>query len=165
MQEKHTFRSSRAFDDSHCHNHAIFIFIVDLVLFCLLDLDGTRPRCHKTRHAHRFNPPLQALLLRSHPIQNLSAHLHDLSRSVAIHILPGESDPSGTIHPQKALPRAMFGHASPFASFFCETNPTYIRLSSGAQGGDDNCPRILGNYIEQPLNDNTFTFQRLPQRG
>ena len=30
----------------------------------------------------------------------------------------------------------MFGHASSLASFSCETNPTYIRLSSGAQGGD-----------------------------
>ena len=55
---------------------------------------------------------------------------------MAIHILPGESDPSGTILPQQPLPRAMFGHASSFASFSCETNPTYIRLSSYAQGDD-----------------------------
>jgi len=69
-----------------------------------------------------------------HPVQNLSAHLHDLSQSLAIHILPGESDPSGTILPQQPLPRAMLGDASSFASFSCETNPTYIRLSPGAQG-------------------------------
>jgi DNA polymerase delta subunit 2 len=53
---------------------------------------------------------------------------------MAIHILPGESDPSGSILPQQALPRAMFGHASSFASFSCETNPTYIRLAAGLQG-------------------------------
>ncbi|KAI0282558.1 DNA polymerase alpha/epsilon subunit B-domain-containing protein [Russula aff. rugulosa BPL654] len=100
-----------------------------------------------------------------HPIQNLSAHLHDLSQSVAIHILPGESDPSGTILPQQALPRAMFGQASSFASFSCETNPTYIRLSSGAQGGDDNVDltipessgiipiRTILATSGQPLND------------
>ena len=100
-----------------------------------------------------------------HPIQNLSAHLHDLSQSVAIHILPGESDPSGTILPQQALPRAMLGHASSFASFSCETNPTYIRLSSGVQGGDGNVDltatessatmpiRMILATSGQPLND------------
>ena len=84
---------------------------------------------------------------------------------MAIHILPGESDPSGTILPQQALPRAMFGHASSFASFSCETNPTYIRLSSGAQEGDDNAdltaPESSGTIpirtilatSGQPLND------------
>lgn len=83
---------------------------------------------------------------------------------MAIHILPGESDPSGTILPQQALPRAMFGHASSFASFSCETNPTYIRLSS-VQGGDDNVDltvpgasgtmpiRTILATSGQPLND------------
>jgi len=71
-----------------------------------------------------------------YPIQNLSSHLHDLSQSLAIHILPGDSDPSGSIIPQQALPRAMFGHASSFASFSSETNPTYIRLATGPQGSD-----------------------------
>lgn len=100
-----------------------------------------------------------------HPIQNLSAYLHDLSQSVAIHMLPGESDPSGTILPQQALPRAMFGHASSFASFSCETNPSYIRLSSGTKGDDDNvdltAPESSGTMpirtilatSGQPLND------------
>ncbi|KAI0255404.1 DNA polymerase alpha/epsilon subunit B-domain-containing protein [Lactifluus subvellereus] len=100
-----------------------------------------------------------------HPIQNLSAHLHDLSQSVALHILPGESDPSGSILPQQALPRAMFGHASSYASFSCETNPTYIRLVPGLQGnnGDANSTaspssesmpgRTILATSGQPLND------------
>jgi DNA polymerase delta subunit 2 len=71
-----------------------------------------------------------------HPIQNLSAHLSDWSQSVAVHILPGESDPSGTILPQQAFPRAMFGRATSYASFCCETNPTYIRLVPGLQEND-----------------------------
>ncbi|KAH9967865.1 DNA polymerase alpha/epsilon subunit B-domain-containing protein [Russula dissimulans] len=88
--------------------------------------EDRKPRRHGNDNAS-FSP---------HPIQNLSAHLDDLSQSLAIHILPGESDPSGSIVPQQALPRAMFGHASSFASFSCETNPTYIRLVAGPQGSD-----------------------------
>jgi DNA polymerase delta subunit 2 len=91
-----------------------------------------------------------------HPIQNLSAHLSDLSQSVAIHILPGESDPSGTILPQQALPRAMFGHASSYASFSCETNPTYIRLAPCLQrnDGDELVPGLtILATSGQPLND------------
>jgi DNA polymerase delta subunit 2 len=30
----------------------------------------------------------------------------------------------------------MFGHASSYASFSCETNPTYIRVASGGEGSD-----------------------------
>ncbi|OCH95642.1 hypothetical protein OBBRIDRAFT_745437 [Obba rivulosa] len=67
----------------------------------------------------------------SHPTQNLSAHLVDIARSMPIHLLPGASDPSGTILPQQSLPRAMFGHAAAFSSFSCETNPTYIRIGTG----------------------------------
>ncbi|TFY83458.1 hypothetical protein EWM64_g567 [Hericium alpestre] len=66
-----------------------------------------------------------------HPMLNLSAHLLDLARSIPIHLLPGTSDPSGTILPQQPLPRAMFGDASTYSSFNCETNPTYIRLETG----------------------------------
>jgi len=92
-------------------------------------------------------------------------HWHDLSQSLEIHILPGESDPSSAILPQQAIPRAMFGHASSFASFSCETNPTYIRLCSTAQGGDENvdptAPESSGTIpirtilatSGQPLND------------
>ncbi|KAI0060886.1 hypothetical protein BV25DRAFT_912021 [Artomyces pyxidatus] len=66
-----------------------------------------------------------------HPTINLSAHLHDIARSIPIHLLPGASDPSGTILPQQSFPRAMFGKASRYSSFSCETNPTYVRLSPG----------------------------------
>ncbi|KAI0303394.1 hypothetical protein B0F90DRAFT_1667298 [Multifurca ochricompacta] len=100
-----------------------------------------------------------------HPVHSLSAHLHDLSESVALHILPGESDPSGTILPQQALPRAMLGPTSSYASFYCETNPTYIRLAFGIKGsGDEADPTELttsgSTHIRtilatsgQPLND------------
>ncbi|KAI0933900.1 hypothetical protein AcW1_005592 [Taiwanofungus camphoratus] len=63
-----------------------------------------------------------------HPTLTLSAHLLDIARAMPIHILPGPSDPSGTIIPQQPFPRAMFRGASAFSSFSCETNPTYIHL-------------------------------------
>lgn len=65
-----------------------------------------------------------------HPLRVLSTHLTDIAHSVPIHLLPGPSDPTGTILPQQALPRAMFGPASSYSSFTCETNPTYIRIGA-----------------------------------
>ncbi|CAL1704119.1 unnamed protein product [Somion occarium] len=67
-----------------------------------------------------------------HPTINLGDHLLDIARSMPIHVLPGESDPSGTILPQQTLPRAMFGGASAYSSFRCETNPAYIHIASGS---------------------------------
>ncbi|TCD66476.1 hypothetical protein EIP91_001356 [Steccherinum ochraceum] len=81
-----------------------------------------KPRRYGQDHA-TFTP---------HPTINLSGHLHDISRSVPIHILPGPSDPSGTILPQQAFPRAMFGGAASYSSFTCETNPTYIHLGAAS---------------------------------
>jgi DNA polymerase delta subunit 2 len=84
---------------------------------------------------------------------------------VAVHILPGESDPSGSILPQQPLPRAMFGHASSYTSFSCETNPTYIHLVPDLQGNDDDVKstaippsegtpeRTILATSGQPLND------------
>ncbi|KZT65450.1 hypothetical protein DAEQUDRAFT_759330 [Daedalea quercina L-15889] len=63
-----------------------------------------------------------------HATLTLSAHLLDIARSMPVHILPGASDPAGTLLPQQAFPRAMFRGASAYASFTCETNPTYIRV-------------------------------------
>ncbi|KAH9082180.1 DNA polymerase alpha/epsilon subunit B-domain-containing protein [Lactarius deliciosus] len=95
-----------------------------------------------------------------HPVQSLSAHLHDLSQSLAVHILPGESDPSGSILPQQAPPRAMFGPASSYSSFSCETNPTYLRLTPGMQASDGDVDpsgsaptRTILATSGQPLND------------
>lgn len=48
-----------------------------------------------------------------------------------IHLLPGSSDPSGTILPQQPFPRAMFGGAAGYATFTTEPNPTYIHLGLG----------------------------------
>ncbi|PFH52386.1 hypothetical protein AMATHDRAFT_46256 [Amanita thiersii Skay4041] len=66
--------------------------------------------------------------LSPHPILNLTSHLRDIGQTMPIHILPGENDPSGVILPQQPFPRAMFGEASRTTSFYCETNPTYLRL-------------------------------------
>lgn len=49
----------------------------------------------------------------------------------------------------------MFGHASSFASFSCETNPTYIRLSSDAQASDDNV------YLTAPESSGTMPIRTI----
>jgi DNA polymerase delta subunit 2 len=73
-----------------------------------------------------------------------------------VHLLPGETDPSGVILPQQPFPRAMFGSVSSYASFSCETNPTYLRIASGpeseAETGSGITRTILVNS-GQPLND------------
>ncbi|KIK63880.1 hypothetical protein GYMLUDRAFT_40967 [Collybiopsis luxurians FD-317 M1] len=91
----------------------------------------------------------------SHPTLIFSGHLLDIGRVMPIHLLPGESDPSGIILPQQPFPRAMFGAVSSFPSFACETNPTYLGLSS-------NCAplsRTLLLHSGQPIND---IFKYLP---
>lgn len=55
-----------------------------------------------------------------------------------IHVLPGASDPSGTILPQQPLPRGLFGKASAYSSFQCESNPTYIHLGSPLSPSNNN---------------------------
>ena len=77
-----------------------------------------------------------------------------------VHLLPGESDPSGTIMPQQPFPRAMFGDVSRFPSFFCETNPTYLNIvsnpSTDASTSTPTRPSITRNLLVnsgQPLND------------
>ncbi|OSD02849.1 hypothetical protein PYCCODRAFT_1410345 [Trametes coccinea BRFM310] len=65
----------------------------------------------------------------AHPTHNLAAHLTDVCRSMPVHLLPGPSDPAAAILPQQPIPRAMFGGASHYATFFNETNPTYIELA------------------------------------
>lgn len=103
-----------------------------------------------------------------HPILHLSSHLHDLASSMPVHLLPGASDPSGTILPQQSFPRAMFGAASTYATFTCETNPTYIHLASGAQDSLEDLKkagqplprsRLILATSGQPLND---MFKYLP---
>ncbi|KAJ4488230.1 DNA polymerase alpha/epsilon subunit B-domain-containing protein [Lentinula aciculospora] len=91
----------------------------------------------------------------SHPVDTLSGYLLDIGRVMPIHILPGETDPSGTILPQQPFPRAMFGTVSTFSTFTCETNPTYLSLSS------DSSPitRTLFLHSGQPVND---MFKYLP---
>ncbi|KAI0078170.1 hypothetical protein K474DRAFT_1706721 [Panus rudis PR-1116 ss-1] len=100
-----------------------------------------------------------------HPTQNLGEYLTDIARSVPVHLLPGPSDPTGTILPQQPLPRAMFGGASAYSSFRCETNPTYIHLGSGpsasssdkageaSTSGSSEKRRTLLVHSGQPVND------------
>ncbi|KAJ3890334.1 DNA polymerase alpha/epsilon subunit B-domain-containing protein [Lentinula edodes] len=91
----------------------------------------------------------------SHPVLSLSGHLLDIGRAMPIHILPGETDPSGTILPQQPFPRAMFGAISSFSSFTCETNPTYLHLSSDST----HITRTFLLHSGQPVND---MFKYLP---
>jgi DNA polymerase delta subunit 2 len=80
-----------------------------------------------------------------------------------IHILPGETDPSGVIMPQQPLPRAMFGAVAKLSTFCVETNPTYLRFACGLQAdnGTSECAvfRTLLVNSGQPLND---IFKYLP---
>ncbi|KAJ7694131.1 DNA polymerase alpha/epsilon subunit B-domain-containing protein [Mycena rosella] len=86
-----------------------------------------------------------------HPTLSLSAHLLDIARTMPIHLLPGETDPSGVILPQQPFPRAMFGTVSSFGSFSCETNPTYLRIASASENSE--ITRTLLVNSGQPLND------------
>ncbi|KAJ8078527.1 DNA polymerase delta small subunit Cdc1 [Marasmius tenuissimus] len=83
----------------------------------------------------------------THPIFSLSAHLLDIGQAIPIHVLPGETDPSGVILPQQALPRGMFGAVGSLSSFHSETNPTYLHL------GAETSKRTLLVNSGQPLND------------
>lgn len=67
-----------------------------------------------------------------HPTVTFSAYLLDLARSIPVHLLPGASDPSGTILPQPPFPRAMFGAVSSISTFSSETNPTYLHIAPDA---------------------------------
>ncbi|KAJ7134983.1 DNA polymerase alpha/epsilon subunit B-domain-containing protein [Mycena crocata] len=89
-----------------------------------------------------------------HPTLSLSAHLLDIARTMPVHLLPGEADPSGVILPQQPFPRAMFGAVSSYGSFSCETNPTYLRIASGSESEAMNeTARTLLVNSGQPLND------------
>ncbi|KAG6840702.1 hypothetical protein C0991_004946 [Blastosporella zonata] len=95
-----------------------------------------------------------------HPVLTLSDYLYDLASALPVHILPGESDPSGTILPQQCLPRAMFGAVAKLPTFSCETNPTYLRLGCQPKNPDRNLvERTLLVNSGQPLND---MFKYLP---
>ncbi|RDB24115.1 DNA polymerase subunit delta-2 [Hypsizygus marmoreus] len=99
-----------------------------------------------------------------HPVLSLSDHLLDIGSAMPIHILPGDTDPSGTIMPQQPFPRAMLGAVSKLPSFSCETNPTYLRLSCDAEckaeaSSRPTITRTLLVNSGQPVND---MFKYLP---
>jgi len=76
-----------------------------------------------------------------------------------VHILPGQSDPSGIILPQQAFPHAMFGDAARYSSFSSETNPTYLTLSTESSSKKTPIKRTCLINSGQPLND---IFKYLP---
>ncbi|KAF8201472.1 DNA polymerase alpha/epsilon subunit B-domain-containing protein [Pholiota molesta] len=101
----------------------------------------------------------------AHPVLSLASTLSDIAATLPIHILPGETDPSGTIMPQQPFPRAMFGDAARYSTFSCETNPTYLTLASDTDlesSSESTRPPIKRNILinsGQPLND---MFKYLP---
>lgn len=105
----------------------------------------------KRRHAQ------EATTLSSpHPILGLSSVLQDVADVMPVHVLPGESDPSGVILPQQPFPPAMFGDAARYSTFTCETNPTYLTLSSEHRSSKFMKPPVKRTLLinsGQPLND------------
>lgn len=92
------------------------------------------------------------------PINILSGYLEDLGCSTPVHILPGDRDPSGVILPQQPFPKAMFGPVSSLDSFFCESNPTKMKICPASQVASEvdldpssTCHLLL--HSGQPLND------------
>ncbi|KIM48879.1 hypothetical protein M413DRAFT_36810, partial [Hebeloma cylindrosporum] len=116
------------------------------------------------RKARRFG--YDSTSFSSHPILSLSSALNDIASAMPIHILPGESDPAGTIMPQQPFPRAMFGDAARYPTFTCETNPTYLTIASNEEtegsASKTTQPTIKRTLLinsGQPLND---MFKYLP---
>ena len=77
-----------------------------------------------------------------------------------VHILPGESDPSGTILPQQPFPRAMFGNVASYETFTCETNPISLQIVQG--GHLSSMQRTVLVNSGQPLNDMYKYIPSLP---
>lgn len=65
-----------------------------------------------------------------HPTYALAGHLSELCRALSVHILPGATDPAGSILPQQPMPRNMFGEARLSESFHTETNPCWLGVGS-----------------------------------
>jgi DNA polymerase delta subunit 2 len=94
------------------------------------------------------------------PIEKLSDCLLDIAGSMPLHILPGSTDPTGTILPQQALPRAMLGPISGMSTFRSETNPALLRISSGHEGTTQRTSDLLvtsGQTI-----DDMFKYVKTP---
>lgn len=91
--------------------------------------------------------------LSPHPILSLSSILQDVAGVMPVHVLPGESDPSGIIMPQQPFPPAMFGDVAKYSTFTCETNPTYLTLSSENRSLKSPIKRTLLVNSGQPVND------------
>ncbi|KAF8589945.1 hypothetical protein K439DRAFT_1382479 [Ramaria rubella] len=84
----------------------------------------------KSRRNPTSGPPPNPLA--SPATSTFSKVLQEIALAVPIHLLPGASDPSGTILPQQPMPRAMFGEVRRYENFNCETNPTWLVVDSQA---------------------------------
>ncbi|KAF9232150.1 DNA polymerase alpha/epsilon subunit B-domain-containing protein [Melanogaster broomeanus] len=96
--------------------------------------DGENGDEEENKKSKKFGAAIQPNFS-PHPNSTLSAHLQDLVSALPVHILPGTDDPSGAILPQQPFPRAMFGRAASFETFYCETNPAWIRVRCGTDLG------------------------------
>jgi DNA polymerase delta subunit 2 len=80
-------------------------------------------------------------------------------------MVPGCSDPCGTILPQQAMPRAMFGSVSSLAGFQCETNPALVRigddLESDPSSASEDPHRLILATSGQTMDD-MFKYVRTP---
>ncbi|KAJ7581047.1 DNA polymerase alpha/epsilon subunit B-domain-containing protein [Mycena floridula] len=122
---------------------------------------------YTSKKARKFGQDISAFTM--NPTKNLSQYIADIARVMPVHILPGYTDPSGVILPQQPFPKGMFGSIASFPALFCETNPTYLRVTTGivsdqskdATSAPDN-PGITRTILVnsgQPLND---LFKYLP---
>jgi DNA polymerase delta subunit 2 len=68
----------------------------------------------------------QPVLTGTPPNEILAGYLLDIGRSMPVHIMPGQKDPSAISLPQQPLPRAMLGAVKQLKSFKCETNPVWL---------------------------------------
>lgn len=65
------------------------------------------------------------------PLLELDAFLTQLSASVSVDLVPGESDPSNFSIPQQPMHRCLFPSASTYSTFNSITNPCEIKTTEG----------------------------------
>ncbi|EJD02090.1 uncharacterized protein FOMMEDRAFT_109238 [Fomitiporia mediterranea MF3/22] len=87
------------------------------------------------------------------PTNMLGDFLLDVASVMPVHLLAGARDPSGTLLPQQALPRAMFGEVKTFENFSCETNPAWLGFNADPSSGKDARQRAVLVHSGQSVED------------
>jgi len=87
---------------------------------------GTAPVVEADKKARRFGQ--DASTFSSAPTQALGSFVQDVAELMPVHLMPGASDPLGSLMPQQPFPRGMFGGLKENKSFTCETNPAWFAL-------------------------------------